>query len=79
MTTNNSKLPISHMGKTVFVPHFSPHQLQVDQVYIIPGMKKNLLLVSQLTFSGNYVVFGPKVVKLYRNLKLTSPPLMEGR
>lgn len=42
-------------------------------------MKKNLLSVSQLTSSGNYVVFGPKDVKVYHNLKLTSPPPMEGR
>src|SRR5688572_17794330 len=42
-------------------------------------MKKILLSVSQLTSSGNYVVFGPHDVKMYRNFKPTSTPLMEGR
>jgi len=42
-------------------------------------MKKNLLSVSLLTSSGKYVVFGPTDVKVYSNLKITSPPPMEGR
>ncbi|KAH7851221.1 hypothetical protein Vadar_008770 [Vaccinium darrowii] len=42
-------------------------------------MKKNLLSVSQLTSSGNYVVFGPKDVKVYQSLKPVGTPIMEGR
>jgi len=34
--------------------------------------------MSQLTSSGNYVVFGPRDIKVYRNLKSISPLLMEG-
>lgn len=72
-------MPISHVGKTTIVPRFSPHRVQVDNVYHVPGMKKNLLSVSQLTAAGNYVVFGPKDLKVYRSLKPISPPIMEGR
>jgi len=79
VTANNSKMPITHIGKTVFVPHHSSRQVQLQNVYHISGMKKNLLSVSQLTDSGNYVLFGPNDVKVYQNLKVTSTPIMEGR
>ena len=42
-------------------------------------MKNNLLSISQLTSSGNYVVLGQRNVKVYRNLKPTGVPIMEGR
>ena len=51
----------------------------MDQVYYVLGMKKNLLSISQLTSSGNYVIFGPKDIKVYQSLKPISPPLMEGK
>jgi hypothetical protein len=78
VAAKNSKMSISHVGKTTIVPRFSPHRVQVDNVYHVPGMKKNLLLVSQPTTGGNYVMFGPKDVKVYRSLKPTSLPIMEG-
>jgi hypothetical protein len=68
VTANNSRLPISHIGKTTIVPRFGQHQVQVDQVYHVPGMK-NLLSVLHLTSSGNYVVFGPKVLKVYQRFE----------
>ena len=42
-------------------------------------MKKNLLSVAQLTLSGHYVLFGPRDVKVYRDLKISETPTMEGR
>ena len=62
---NNSRSPITHIGKAVSAPWFSSQQVQVDQVYHVLGMKKNLLLISQLTSSSNYVMFKPRDVKLY--------------
>ncbi|KAH7843449.1 hypothetical protein Vadar_016775 [Vaccinium darrowii] len=79
VTANNSKLPITHIGKTVINPRFSPSEVKLQDVYHVPGMKKNLLSVSQLTSSGNYVVFGPKDIKVYQSLKLVGTPIMEGR
>ncbi|KAH7854836.1 hypothetical protein Vadar_018221 [Vaccinium darrowii] len=79
VTANNSKLPITHIGKTVINPRFSPSEVKLQDVYHVPGMKKNLLSVSQLTSSGNYVVFGPKDVKVYQSLKPVGTPIMEGR
>ncbi|XP_015163582.1 uncharacterized protein [Solanum tuberosum] len=72
VTANNSKMPITHIGKTVFMPHHSSRQVELQNVYHVQGMKKNLLYVSQLTNSGNYVLFGPNDVKVYQNLKVTS-------
>jgi Zinc knuckle len=76
---NNSRLPIAHIGKTVVTPRYSPEEVPLQDVYHVPGMKKNLLSVAQLTSSGHYVLFGPEDVKVYRNLKVTERPTMEGR
>ena len=42
-------------------------------------MKKNLLSVAQLTYSGHFVLFGPKDVMVYRNVKVQEEPMMKGR
>ena len=79
VTANNSKMSISNIGKAVIVPRFSPHQVEMDNVYHVPGRGKNLLSVSQLTASGNYVVFGPKDVGVYQRFKPICPANMKGR
>lgn len=79
VTANNSHLPITHIGYADIVPRISPDQVKLDNVFHVPSMAKNLISVSQLTSSGNYMVFGPNDVKVYRNLKVTSTPIMEGR
>lgn len=42
-------------------------------------MKKNLLSVSQLTSSGNFVVFKPNDVNVYRNVKPCEKQIMTGQ
>ncbi|CAL8997356.1 unnamed protein product [Prunus brigantina] len=79
VTANNSRLPITHIGKTVVVPRHNSNQVPLQDVYHVPGMKKNLLSVAQLTSSGHYVLFGPRDVKVYRDLKISGMPTMEGR
>ncbi|KAF2320748.1 hypothetical protein GH714_030492 [Hevea brasiliensis] len=61
--TNNSRLSITQVGKTVIVPRYSPWLVQLQNVYHVEGMNKNLLSACQLTSSGNYVVFRPNNVK----------------
>ncbi|KAM2104672.1 hypothetical protein ACFX1R_015247 [Malus domestica] len=51
----------------------------LQDVYHVPGMKKYLLFVAQLTSSGHYVLFGPQDVKVYRDLKISEIPTMKGR
>ncbi|KAG5579532.1 hypothetical protein H5410_050159, partial [Solanum commersonii] len=36
VTANNSKMSITHIGKTVFVPHHSSRQVELQNVYHIP-------------------------------------------
>ncbi|CAL1393647.1 unnamed protein product [Linum trigynum] len=79
VTANNSKLPITHIGETLITPRFGDQQVELSNVYHVPGMRKNLMSVSQLTASGNYVVFGPRDVKVYRSLQPTSDPIMQGQ
>ncbi|KAA0037956.1 glutamate receptor 2.8-like [Cucumis melo var. makuwa] len=79
ITANNLKLPIAHVGKTMIVPRSNSNQVELDNVFYVPRMKKNLVLVSQLTLIGNFIVFGLDDVKVYHNLKVSGTPLMEGR
>nr|CAD1841788.1 unnamed protein product [Ananas comosus var. bracteatus] len=37
LTVNNSKLPITLIGNTIITPRFSPHQVQLQNVYHVPG------------------------------------------
>ena len=78
-TSNNSRLPIAHISSTVLAPQYNPQKVALQDMYYIPGMKKNLLSISELTSSGHYVLFGPQAVKIYQNLKIIGTPTMEGR
>ena len=75
---DNSRLSISHVGKAV-IPRYGPQQLQLEKVYHVSGLKKNLLSVLQLTVEGKYMLFGPEGVAIFRKLKVIGTPIMEGR
>lgn len=77
ITANNSRLPIAHICKTVIRPRFTPNQVQLQDVYHVPGMKKTFLPVAQLTSSCNYVLFGPKYVKMYQNITILGTSIVE--
>ena len=51
--------------------------VSLHNVYHVLGIKKNLLLVSQLTTSENYVLFGPEDVKVYEDIKITRKSIMK--
>ena len=63
----------------MIVPRSNSNQVELDNVFYVPGMKKNLMTISQLTSVGNFVVFGPNDVKVYHNFKVSGTPLIEGR
>ncbi|KAA8547802.1 hypothetical protein F0562_004231 [Nyssa sinensis] len=79
VTANNSKLPIAHIGNTVVSSHYNTNDVSLQNVYHVPGMKKNLLSVAQLTSSGHFVLFGPQDVKVYRDFEIMEEPVMKGR
>ncbi|KAE8708634.1 hypothetical protein F3Y22_tig00110336pilonHSYRG00004 [Hibiscus syriacus] len=79
VTADNSRLSITHIRKPIVTPRYNSNQVKLQDVYHVPGMKKNLLYVAQLTSSGHYVLFGPQDMKVYRDLKILETPTMEGR
>ena len=76
LMADNSRLSISHVGKAV-IPRYGPQQLQLEKVYHVPGLKKNLLSVPQLTAKKKYVLFGPEGVAIFRKLMVIGTPIME--
>ncbi|KAJ9565416.1 hypothetical protein OSB04_001382 [Centaurea solstitialis] len=78
-TANNARLPIAQIGKTMIMPGNKADMITLQNVFHVPGMKKNLLLVSQLTSLGNYLLFGPEDVKVYKDIKISEKPTMEGQ
>ncbi|GMI77806.1 hypothetical protein HRI_001449800 [Hibiscus trionum] len=78
LTANNSRLPISHIGKTT-LPRNDSQKLQLEKVYLVPGLKKNLLSVPQLTAAGNYVLFGPEDVSIFQQVEVIGTPIVKGR
>lgn len=75
---DNSRLSISHVGKAI-ISRYGPHQIQLDKVYYVSGLKKNLLSVSQLIEEEKYVLFGPEGVSIFRRVKVIGTPILEGR
>ncbi|KAL0423115.1 UNVERIFIED_CONTAM: putative mitochondrial protein [Sesamum radiatum] len=70
VTADNSKLPITHVGNTVVSPQYNEAEVPLKDVFHVPGMKKNILSVAQLTSFGHIVLFGPQDVKVYRNVEI---------
>ncbi|KAL3503325.1 hypothetical protein ACH5RR_037774 [Cinchona calisaya] len=66
ITADNSKLLITNIGNATTLHIYNSHQVELQHVYHVPGMKKKLL-----SASGNFVLFGPDEVKVYQNEKIT--------
>ena len=78
MTANDSKSSTAHVGKTTIVPRFNLNQVQLQDVFHVPGTKKNLPSIAQLTSSRNYMLFGPNDVKVYQDLTISGTSTMKG-
>ena len=79
VTTNNWKLPITHIGSAVCASKSSKDTILLQGVNHVPLMKKNLLSISYLVDVGNYILFGPDDIKIYRKLQISGSPTMEGK
>ncbi|KAI3513963.1 hypothetical protein L1887_12232 [Cichorium endivia] len=75
---DNSRLKIANVGDVVFRPENNSEELKLEHVYHVPGMKKNLLSVSQLASAGHYVLFGPEDVKVFTEFESPSQPILKG-
>ncbi|KAF7843277.1 Retrovirus-related Pol polyprotein from transposon TNT 1-94 [Senna tora] len=68
VTADNSTYPVMKEG-VVKIGVDRDTDIKLNDVYHVPGLKKNLVSVSQITNSGKYVLFGPNDVKVLDNLK----------
>ena len=68
--TNNTQLLIAQIDNMTIMPCNKSDIVSLHNVYHVPGIKKNLLSVSQLITSGNYVLVGPEDVKVYEDVKI---------
>lgn len=59
-------------------PHFNSIEVKLENVLYVPRMKRNLISAVQLAAIGNYVVFSPQVVKVYRDVKILRTPVLDG-
>lgn len=53
--------------------------MPLKDVSYVRGMKKNFLSMAQLTSSGCYVLFNPRDVKVYDDIKISEKPMIVGR
>ncbi|KAL0317318.1 UNVERIFIED_CONTAM: Retrovirus-related Pol polyprotein from transposon RE2 [Sesamum angustifolium] len=67
VTADNSTYPVAKEGAVKI--DADETSVKLDDVYHVPGLKKNLISVSQITNSGKYVLFGPNDVKVLDNVK----------
>ncbi|KAJ0546766.1 putative RNA-directed DNA polymerase [Helianthus annuus] len=75
---DNSRHSIAHIGNVNFPSEDRKRELKLSDVYHVPGVKKNLLSVPQLTSEGNYVLFGPKDVQVFKEFETPSIPILKG-
>ncbi|KAJ0040751.1 hypothetical protein Pint_27243 [Pistacia integerrima] len=71
VTVDNSTYPIAKEGVVTIdvADDTRTSSVKLNDVYHVPGLKKNLVSVSQITDSGKYVLFGPNDVKVLDNVK----------
>ncbi|KAL4291090.1 hypothetical protein GQ457_14G002100 [Hibiscus cannabinus] len=68
ITADNSAYPVAQEG-VVKIGMDDTNVVKLNDVFHVPGLKRNLISVSQITDSGKFVLFGPKDVKVLKNVK----------
>lgn len=66
VTSDNYAYPVAKEG-VVKIRGDNMH-IRLDDVYNVPGLKKNLVSVSQINNSGKNVLFCPNDVKMHDNM-----------
>ncbi|KAK3006344.1 hypothetical protein RJ639_017493 [Escallonia herrerae] len=70
ITADNSVHPVEKEGNVCIASErLKEDDIVLSNVYHMPGLRKNLVSVSQITNSGKYVLFGPEDVKILDNVK----------
>ena len=56
------------------------NEVQLSDVYHVPGLKKNVIYVSQITSSGKHLLFGPNSVKILNDVRnIVADIILEGK
>ena len=72
-------LSIAHIDKAVVSPNSSADWMLLQNVYHVPGIKKNLLTVSQVTSTRHFILFGLQDIRIYHDLEIKKEPAMKGQ
>lgn len=75
---DGSRHSIDHLGDVRFPSGSGGNDLTLKNMYHVPGVKKNLLSVQQITSDGHYVLFSPKDVKIFKEFETKSVPILQG-
>ncbi|KAL4347792.1 hypothetical protein GQ457_17G001580 [Hibiscus cannabinus] len=75
ITADNSAYPVAQEG-VVKIGMDDTNVVKLNDVFHVPGLKRNLISVSQITDSGKFVLFGPKDVKVLENVKNISADIV---
>lgn len=68
ITADDSTHPVEKEG-VVKLKAGDEGAVKLEDVYHVPGLKRNLISVPQITDSGKYVLFGPSDVKILDNVR----------
>ncbi|KAK3042376.1 hypothetical protein RJ639_002422 [Escallonia herrerae] len=69
VTTDNSTHPVPKEGIVMIDVANDTSSVKLHDVYHVPGLTKNLVSIPQITDSEEYVLLGPKDVKVLDNVK----------
>ncbi|KAL4303890.1 hypothetical protein GQ457_10G000190 [Hibiscus cannabinus] len=75
VTADDSAYPVAKEGD-VQIGIDDRNSVKLNDVFHVPGLKRNLVSVAQITDSGKYVLFGPKDVKVLDNMKNISADVL---
>ncbi|XP_071709236.1 uncharacterized protein [Rutidosis leptorrhynchoides] len=67
ITADNSTHPVKKEGNAII--DVNNNTFTLEDVYLVPKLTKNIVLVPQITESGKHILFGPTDVKVLENVK----------
>ncbi|KAK1413456.1 hypothetical protein QVD17_35229 [Tagetes erecta] len=76
---DGSRHQIANTGDVRFPTGKDQKEFIMKDVFHVPGMKKNLFSVPQVTATGRYVLFGPEDVRVFEKFETTSVPVLTGK
>ncbi|XP_076909939.1 uncharacterized protein LOC143567386 [Bidens hawaiensis] len=76
---DNSRHQIANIGEVHFQADGNQKEFVMQDVFHVPGMKKNLFSIPQITSTGKYVLFGPDNMQIFDKYETPSIPILQGK